>query len=120
MPHRILGAIVPVPALRAAGNRRIPADVDLIPNSLSGVPSEASSVQASGALMYFSFVALTTIGFGDIVALHPFARGLANLEGVVGQLTRRPYSRASSACNWKQAAVRCLPHARAMRKRAAL
>jgi ion channel len=93
---------------------------DLIPNSLSGVPSEASSVQASGALMYFSFVALTTIGFGDIVALHPFARGLANLEGVVGQLTRRPYSRASSACNWKQAAVRCLPHARAMRKRAAL
>jgi voltage-gated potassium channel Kch len=36
--------------------------------------------------IYFSFVALTSTGYGDIVPLHPFARSLANLEGLVGQL----------------------------------
>jgi hypothetical protein len=36
--------------------------------------------------IYFSFVALTSTGYGDIVPLHPFARSLANLEGLIGQL----------------------------------
>jgi hypothetical protein len=36
--------------------------------------------------MYFSFVTLTTIGYGDITPIHPFARSLANLEGIFGQL----------------------------------
>src|SRR5262245_12060472 len=39
-----------------------------------------------GKLIYFSFVTLTTIGYGDIVPLHPYARGLANVEAVIGQL----------------------------------
>jgi len=29
---------------------------------------------------------LTTTGFGDIAPVHPFARSLANLEAIVGQL----------------------------------
>lgn len=29
---------------------------------------------------------LTTSGYGDIVPLHPFARSLATLEAVIGQL----------------------------------
>jgi len=33
-----------------------------------------------------SFVARTSTGYGDIVPLHPFARSLANREGLVGQL----------------------------------
>jgi hypothetical protein len=37
-------------------------------------------------LFYFSFVTLTTIGYGDIVAVHPIARMLVILEGVTGQL----------------------------------
>ena len=36
-------------------------------------------------MMYFSLVALTTTGYGDIVAVDPFARSLANLEAVTGQ-----------------------------------
>lgn len=32
------------------------------------------------------FVVLTSTGYGDIVPLRPFARSLANLEGLVGQL----------------------------------
>ena len=37
-------------------------------------------------MVYFSFVTLTTIGFGDITAVHPLARSLVILEGLVGQL----------------------------------
>ena len=36
--------------------------------------------------MYFSFVTLTTTGYGDIVPVHAGARSLANLEAFIGQL----------------------------------
>lgn len=36
--------------------------------------------------VYFSFVTLTTTGYGDITAVHPFARSLVTLEALVGQL----------------------------------
>lgn len=36
--------------------------------------------------MYFSFVTLTSTGYGDICAALPFVRSLANLEGLIGQL----------------------------------
>jgi hypothetical protein len=39
-----------------------------------------------GNLIYFSFATLTTTGYGDIVPLHPYARSLANIEAVIGQL----------------------------------
>ena len=57
---------------------------------------EAFSVQGSvilgdtealqSHLFYFSFVTLTTLGYGDIVAVHPMVRMLVILEGVTGQL----------------------------------
>jgi hypothetical protein len=37
-------------------------------------------------LIYFSFTTLTTVGFGDIIPVHPIARSLATLEALVGQL----------------------------------
>lgn len=37
-------------------------------------------------LLYFSFVTLTSTGYGDIVPLNPIVRSLANLESVIGQL----------------------------------
>jgi MFS family permease len=37
-------------------------------------------------LTYFSFVTLTTTGYGDITAVHPVARTLAMLEALAGQL----------------------------------
>lgn len=37
-------------------------------------------------LMYFSFVTLTTVGYGDITPVHPVARSLANAEALIGQL----------------------------------
>ena len=37
-------------------------------------------------LLYYSFVTLTTMGYGDIVPAHPIARSLAVAEALVGQL----------------------------------
>jgi hypothetical protein len=36
-------------------------------------------------MLYFSLTTLTTTSYGDIVAVDPFARSLANLESVIGQ-----------------------------------
>lgn len=37
-------------------------------------------------LIYFSFTTLTTVGFGDVLPVAPFARSLAIAEAIVGQL----------------------------------
>ncbi len=37
-------------------------------------------------LMYFSFLTLTTVGYGDIVPVAPLARVLAMLEALLGQI----------------------------------
>lgn len=36
--------------------------------------------------MYFSFVTLTSVGYGDLTPIGPAARSLAMFEGVIGQL----------------------------------
>jgi hypothetical protein len=36
--------------------------------------------------LYFSFVSLTTVGYGDITPAIPLSRSLANLESLLGQL----------------------------------
>ncbi len=42
--------------------------------------------QAMAQLYYFSFVTLTTLGYGDILPLGPLARSLAMLEAITGPL----------------------------------
>jgi hypothetical protein len=37
-------------------------------------------------LVYFSFVTLTTVGYGDISPVHPLARSLCNIESIMGML----------------------------------
>jgi len=37
-------------------------------------------------LIYFSMVTLSTVGYGDIAAIHPAARSLAQVEALTGQL----------------------------------
>ena len=68
----------------AAAIYRIIWDFD--PAAFGGIAADATPAQASGVLTYFSFVTLTTTGFGDIAPVNAFARGLANLEGIIGQL----------------------------------
>jgi hypothetical protein len=57
-----------------------------IPEAFKGLDARQGNFAIAGNLIYFSFVTLTTVGYGDIIPLHPYARGLANLEGVIGQL----------------------------------
>jgi len=46
------------------------------------------TVHGSGSLpwTYYSFVTLTTMGYGDIMPVHPLARAVAVLEALTGQL----------------------------------
>lgn len=45
------------------------------------------AIERSGnALLYFSFVTLTTMGYGDIVPVNALAMASANMEGIVGVL----------------------------------
>lgn len=37
-------------------------------------------------MLYFSYVTLTTLGFGDVLPIHPWARSLVTLEAVLGTL----------------------------------
>jgi len=56
-----------------------------IPNSISGIAFEDTPALAS-AVTYFSFVTLTSTGYGDILPVHPIARSLCNIETILGQL----------------------------------
>jgi hypothetical protein len=58
----------------------------LEPNAFTGLPPLKDDLSVAGNLIYFSFVTLTSVGYGDIVPLHPYARGLANVEAIFGQL----------------------------------
>jgi len=53
----------------------------LAPGSFRGLSNASPS-----EFIYFSFVTLATLGYGDIVPVNPIARTLVYLEAVVGQL----------------------------------
>ncbi len=54
--------------------------------SIQGAIASGNREPLQSQLFYFSFVTLTSIGYGDIAAVHPVVRMLVILEGVVGQL----------------------------------
>jgi hypothetical protein len=62
----------------------------LDPNAFSIPEATASYVGDSignvSSAMYFSFVTLTTLGYGDITPINDFARSLAYLEAAMGQI----------------------------------
>lgn len=47
-------------------------------------PTDAHAL--AGKLVYFSFITLTSVGYGDILPAHPAVQTLAMLEAIVGQL----------------------------------
>jgi hypothetical protein len=58
------------------------------PGSFTGLPATAQEdrPEMGNAMVYFSFVCITTMGYGDIVPVSNLARPLAVIEGVFGQL----------------------------------
>jgi hypothetical protein len=83
--HRIVGAVLLYLLIALAFVALFVFVGLLIPNSFSGLVLEDNAKLASSAI-YFSFVTLTTVGYGDIVPVHPIARSLCNLEAICGQL----------------------------------
>lgn len=53
------------------------------PQAISPLQNSAAD---AGELMYYSLVTLTTLGYGDIVAVSPTARMISALEAVAGNL----------------------------------
>jgi hypothetical protein len=61
--------------------------VELVPGAFSMPGDWSRTASSSGeAFYYFSIVTMTTVGFGDIAAVHPPVRSLEMLEGLIGQL----------------------------------
>jgi len=55
-----------------------------IPDSFNGLSSTDIGTQLP-ELVYYSFVTITTLGYGDLTPVKPLARTLAFMEGFVGQ-----------------------------------
>jgi len=56
------------------------------PGSFHFVSQPMNMDELTSKLIYFSFATLTTVGFGDVLPIFPFARSLAIAEAIVGQL----------------------------------
>lgn len=83
--HRIVGAIL-LYILVALAFVALYLIVGLIwPDAFKNVVFE-DAPELTSTLVYYSCSTLTTLGYGDIVPLNPFARSLANLEAFFGQL----------------------------------
>ncbi len=53
------------------------------PHALSGIPEQSWSANFSAAA-YFSFITLTTLGYGDILPTTPIAQVIVYLEAITG------------------------------------
>lgn len=82
-PHRLQGAVAAYLLLGVLWAYAYALVEALHPGAFSGPISGADGPRA---LLYFSFVTLTTTGYGDVLPVHPAARSLANLEAVTGTL----------------------------------
>ncbi len=84
--HRVRGALVLYLnlGLLFALLHRIVAE--LLPGAYTHLPDPSHAAAFRATLDYFSFATLTSVGYGDIVPVHPIARSLATLEAGAGQL----------------------------------
>lgn len=84
--NTIMGAVVAYLLLAVAFAYLYGIIEHIHPGSFSGISAETGRTHLSDALIYFSLVTLTTVGYGDIVAISGPARPLAGLEAACGTL----------------------------------
>ena len=85
--HRVRGAIAAYLLLALCFSFAYDLIEYVHPGSFTLPAGGAQEMQARSALfLYFSVVTLTTVGFGDIAAVHPVARSLVMVEALVGTL----------------------------------
>jgi hypothetical protein len=63
-----------------------PGSFDLTPPDAQRLVGEFGVFPEKLQLTYYSYITLTTVGFGDVTPLSPPARTLSMLEGLIGQL----------------------------------
>ncbi len=84
--NAILGAIVAyVLATVAFGSLYLMVEL-MQPGSFTGLPNGGNQADIQDALIYFSVVSITTMGYGDITPVSALARSLASIEGMFGTL----------------------------------
>ena len=83
--HRIVGAVLLYLLIALAFVSLFMLVGLQLPNAFNGLVFEDNEKLAAN-LIYFSFVTLTSTGYGDIYPVHPIARSLCNLETIIGQL----------------------------------
>jgi hypothetical protein len=81
--HRILGAVAAYLLLGILWAHAYALVAHVRPGAFSG---PLNLDDGPRAFLYFSFVTITTVGYGDVLPLHPAARSLAMLEAVTGPL----------------------------------
>lgn len=84
--NAILGAIVAYVLSAVAFASGFELIERLEPSSFSGLPVGATAADVGNALLYFSIVSITTMGYGDILPVSELARSVAGLEGTFGTL----------------------------------
>jgi hypothetical protein len=83
--HRIIGAVLVYLSVAVTFSALFTIVGMLVPHAFSGMILEDNPALASNVI-YFSFVTLTSTGYGDVFPVHPVARSLCNLETIIGQL----------------------------------
>jgi hypothetical protein len=83
--HRLQGAVVLYLSLATIFASAFGLIWELSPGAFVNLLARAGGPEEVATMLYFSLTTLTTTGYGDIVAVDPFARSLANLEAVIGQ-----------------------------------
>ncbi len=84
--HRIQGSILAYIMLGLIWSQAYQLLEAFHPGSFSLPANTAPGEARAVSLTYYSFVTLTTVGYGDITPVFPFARSLAILEALTGQL----------------------------------
>jgi hypothetical protein len=85
--HRVRGAVAAYLLLALCFSFGYDLIEYVHPGSFTFPPGGAQGMQPRSELfLYFSVVTLTTVGFGDIAAVHPVARSVVMVEALVGTL----------------------------------
>jgi ion channel len=84
--HRIQGAVAVYLLFGLAWAQVYEGVEALAPGAFQLPRGDLAAAGWFSPLLYFSFITLTTLGYGDILPVHPAARSLAMFEALMGQL----------------------------------
>jgi hypothetical protein len=84
--HRIQGAVAAFLLFGLAWAQAYEFVEALAPGAFEFPRGDLAAAGWFSPMLYYSFITLTTLGYGDILPVHPVARSLAMFEALMGQL----------------------------------